>query len=84
MMARLTLRLPESLHDVLTHRAEEEGVSLNQFLVYELTKVTAIEDVAAQRARFDAMRQRVPAADSERALEQLLAEREPEARPRET
>lgn len=37
-MSRLTLRLPETLHQQLTHLAEAEGVSLNQYIVYALTR----------------------------------------------
>lgn len=37
-MSRLTLRLPETLHQQLTHQAEREGVSLNQYIVYALTR----------------------------------------------
>lgn len=37
-MSRLTLRLPETLHQQLAHLAENEGVSLNQYIVYALTR----------------------------------------------
>lgn len=37
-MSRLTLRLPETLHQQLAHKAEREGVSLNQYIVYALTR----------------------------------------------
>jgi predicted HicB family RNase H-like nuclease len=37
-MSRLTLRLPETLHQQLAHLAEGEGVSLNQYIVYALTR----------------------------------------------
>jgi Ni,Fe-hydrogenase III component G len=36
-MSRLTLRLPETLHQKLINLAEKEGVSLNQYIVYALT-----------------------------------------------
>ncbi|MEL6488432.1 MAG: YlcI/YnfO family protein [Cyanobacteria bacterium J06621_3] len=39
-MSRLTLRLPETLHQQLTRLAESEGVSLNQYIVYALTRQT--------------------------------------------
>jgi len=35
---KFTLRLPKSLHKILTFRAEEEGLSLNQYLLFLLTK----------------------------------------------
>jgi predicted HicB family RNase H-like nuclease len=41
-MSRLTLRLPETLHQQLTNLAEDEGVSLNQYIVYALTRQTAL------------------------------------------
>src|SRR5712692_2436013 len=34
--AKVLLRLPRSLHQALVRSAEQEGVSLNQFLVYQL------------------------------------------------
>ena len=33
-MSRLTLRLPETLHQQLANLAEREGISLNQYIVY--------------------------------------------------
>lgn len=35
---QLRLRMPKSLHMKLSLRASEEGVSLNQYIVYELGK----------------------------------------------
>lgn len=40
-MSRLTLRLPQTLHRQLNDIAESEGVSLNQYIVYALSKQTA-------------------------------------------
>ena len=40
-MSRLTLRLPETLHQKLARVAEEEGISLNQYIVYALTRQTS-------------------------------------------
>jgi HicB family len=37
-MSRLTLRLPETLHRQLEARAKREGVSLNQYVVYALSR----------------------------------------------
>ncbi len=39
-MGRMTLRLPETLHKALLHHANAEGVSLNQYVVYALTRQT--------------------------------------------
>jgi HicB family len=41
-MSRLTLRLPETLHQQLSGLAEGEGVSLNQYIVYALTRQTGL------------------------------------------
>ncbi len=63
-MGRLTLRLPETLHHQLEEQARLEGVSLNQYLVYALTRqvamaytVTPIPEDAVQQQReaFDAL-----------------------------
>jgi uncharacterized protein (DUF1778 family) len=37
-MSRLTLRLPETLHDHIRELAEHENVSINQYVVYALTR----------------------------------------------
>ena len=41
-MGRLTLRLPETLHQKLVTLAEEEGVSLNHYIVYALTQQVTV------------------------------------------
>ena len=41
-MSRLTLRLPETLHQQLADLAEGEGVSLNQYIVYALIRQAAL------------------------------------------
>jgi hypothetical protein len=65
-MSRLTLRLPETLHHQLSDAAKSEGISLNQYIVYALTRqvttaytvrpATASE-IAEQRAAYAALRQ---------------------------
>ena len=37
-MSRMTLRLPETLHHQLMNAANNEGVSLNQYIVFALTR----------------------------------------------
>ncbi len=37
-MSRLTVRLPSTLHQQLVNLAQNEGVSLNQYIVYALTR----------------------------------------------
>lgn len=37
-MSRMTLRLPETLHEQLAALARDEAVSLNQYIVYALTR----------------------------------------------
>lgn len=64
-MSRLTLRLPETLHQQLAHLAEREGVSLNQYIVYSLTRqiapsytveMTSAEAINQQQEAFSALR----------------------------
>lgn len=61
-MRRFTLRLPETLFHRLKLLAQSEGVSLNQYLVYSLTRNVARtyrpipvpkEEIAQQHAQFD-------------------------------
>lgn len=53
-MSRLTLRLPETLHQQLVHLAESEGVSLNQYIVYALTRQVTlaytVQPISAEEA----------------------------------
>jgi len=60
-MSRLTLRLPDTLHEQIETRAQDEGVSMNQYIVFALTRqvgqdynVQAMSEnmVAEQRAHY--------------------------------
>lgn len=51
----LRVRFPKTLHWQLTKSAKAEGVSLNQYIVYQLTKVMANEDRIDSRPYIDAM-----------------------------
>lgn len=84
-MGRLTLRLPDSLHDRLRELAEREGTSLNQYIVYALTRQTTLdytlqklppENLAEQRAQFHALFETLGEASKEQ-IEQALANRDP-------
>ena len=61
-MGRFTLRLPETLHQALEVRARQEGISLNQYVVYALTRqmtstytIQPLSEVAVkeQQARYE-------------------------------
>jgi len=67
-MGRFTVRLPDTLHHELESRAQQEGVSLNQYVVYALTqKVTPAytiqvlpdADIRRQGERFHALLKRL-------------------------
>jgi hypothetical protein len=83
-MSRLTLRLPETLHRQLEAQARREGVSLNQFIVYALSRqltqsytVQAVpeETVAQQQAQFAALLRELGQASPE-ASSAILAARD--------
>jgi len=83
-MSRLTLRLPETLHQQLEALAEQEEVSLNQYIVYALTRqVTtayAVQTVpekviAEQKASYAALLQNLGQASFDE-ISQAMAERE--------
>ena len=83
-MSRLTLRLPETLHQQLTNLAEGEGISLNQYIVYALTrqvssaytvKTISQEDIAKQQENFDNLLAQLRTADNDK-IENVLAQRE--------
>lgn len=79
-MSRLTLRLPDSLHQQLEQMADNEQVSLNQYIVYALTRqltmaynVQAVPEkvIAEERAAYSSLLQtlgRTSFAEIERAL----------------
>lgn len=83
-MSRLTVRLPDTLHNQLTVLANREGISLNQYIVYALTRqatlaylVEAVPEgaVTQQRASFTALLESLGQATFEE-IETVLAERE--------
>ena len=47
-MSRLTLRLPDTLHRQLSKQAEREGISLNQYIVYALTREATLATLSIQ------------------------------------
>ena len=79
-MSRLTLRLPETLHQQLTNLAEGEGVSLNQYIVYALTRQVTLaysvssvpeEEIQQQKLSFNSLLQelgKVSSAETTTAL----------------
>jgi len=83
-MSRLTLRLPDSLHRQLEELASNEAVSLNQYIVYALTRqitlayaVQAVPEkaVAEQRAAYTALLQSLGEGSFEQ-IRKTLDERE--------
>lgn len=83
-MSRLTVRLPETLHQQLIHLAEGEGVSLNQYIVYALTRQVSLAysvqavseaEVEEQQRVFKALIQKLGQA-SFTEIDSILAERE--------
>lgn len=107
-MGRFSLRIPKSLHHELEMLAKDEGISLNQYIIYALTQKVALEklglegkrltpaqekflanveltspeQVAEQRAAFDALLSRLGEAATDEEVERYLSSREPiEAEP---
>ncbi|MER3434011.1 MAG: toxin-antitoxin system HicB family antitoxin [Leptolyngbya sp. ERB_1_1] len=89
-MSRLTVRLPETLHQQLIRLAEGEGVSLNQYIVYALTRQVTLTDsihafsqaeIQQQPQELKALTRKLGQASSTE-IQSILAERdrvEPEA-----
>lgn len=74
-MSRLTLRLPETLHRKLADQAKREGVSLNHYIVFSLTRSLTVADLETQREVFERLTHRFPEEEAEAALESMLAAR---------
>jgi hypothetical protein len=77
-MGRLAVRLPGTLHNQLTALAEREGISLNQYIVYALTRQVTLaytvqavpaQAVAEQRASYTALLQSLGQASFDEADE---------------
>ncbi len=83
-MSRLTLRLPETLHQQLARLADGEGVSLNQYIVYALTRQTTLAytvltvpdaEVIQQQQAFQSLTKKLGQA-SDGEIESVLVTRE--------
>jgi hypothetical protein len=86
-MSRVTLQLPDTLHHQLASHAQREGVSLQQYIVYALTRqlahtyavqVVSDEGVAQQQAQFATLLEQLGAAPPA-ALTTAFAAREARA-----
>lgn len=75
-MARFTVRLPETLHQQVIERAESEGVSVNQYILFCLTRVITVDDIKQQQEEFNKLLTQYPSEDAENALTSFLKERE--------
>jgi hypothetical protein len=76
-MSQLTLDLPESLLQQLAKQAEREGISLQHYVVYSLTRVLTAVDLEKQKATFEDLLSRYPEGQAEAALQDLLSRRQP-------
>ncbi len=83
-MVELTLQLSETLYHQLEVLAESEGVTLNHYVIYTLTRqaslaytiqVSSPEVIAQQRADYDTLLQRL-GKGSEPSVDDILARRE--------
>lgn len=79
-MSRITLRLPDTLHRELEALAQREQTSLNQYIVYALTRQVAgaytvqtlpEEEVSSQQERFQTLLQELGHTSPEEATEIL-------------
>ena len=75
-MSNVTLEIPESLREELERQAEREGVSLQHYIVYSLTRLVTASDLEAQRIAFEKLTTRYPQEQAEEALQNLLASRQ--------
>jgi hypothetical protein len=76
-VSRVVVDLPESLREQLSRQAEREGIPLETYIVYSLTRFVTASDLAAQRAAFDELTSRYPEEQAEAALRDLLGSRQP-------
>ncbi len=83
-MSRLTLRLPQTLHRQLSGLAKAEGISLNQYIVYALSRQATLaytvqsvpeESIRQQKASFSALLESLGQASFDQ-IKGLMAERD--------
>lgn len=75
MARQTTLRLPESLFEHYESQAKQEGVSLNQLLVYVLSRNAGFWEGARHAERFVHLMKEldaIPDAEAEAGLQRLL------------
>lgn len=80
------MRLPDSLHATLIAHSQKENVTLNQYIVYALTRqvtqgyrlrIVPETERKRQHAEYRALRERLDAPATETQAETFLARREP-------
>jgi hypothetical protein len=76
-MSQLTLDFPESLLRQLAEQAEREGISLQHYVVYSLTRVLTAVDLERQKAIFEELLSPYPEDQAEATLQDLLSRRQP-------
>jgi len=85
IMTEVTLQVPDTLYYRLDRLAQEEGVALNQYILYVLTrqvttgdviKRVSPEEIKKQEAEYMALRSRWRALAVDKDVDQILAERE--------
>ncbi|GBF82825.1 toxin-antitoxin system HicB family antitoxin [Aphanothece sacrum] len=83
-MSRLTVKLPETLHQQLVNLAQKEGISLNQYIVYALTRQVSIaytvtslseNDITQQKQSFFHLIQELGEID-DKSIDVILSQRE--------
>ena len=84
-MTRMTIRLPDSLHNMMQQQATREGLSLNQFILYSLTRQSAFnyavaalpaDQALAEHARFQALWKSLGPEMSDEEWQTFLSERD--------
>ncbi len=83
-MSQVTLRLPETLHEQLERLARSEGVSLNQYIMFALTRQATMaytvdmlpeKEITKQRADFATLLHKLGNA-SFAEIEKIMQERQ--------
>lgn len=72
-MNRFVLRVPDELYEKIRQQAARQGVSINQYLLYTITRTVSAEETRAFFAK------RAEGGDVEKALE--LLDRVPDHKP---
>ncbi len=79
-MATLTVDIPDNLRATIAEKAKSEGVSMNEYLLFALSRIVAADEISDQKARYERLTKRYSQEEAEAALKNVLESRSPDSK----